>query len=665
MHDNIACERCHKDNRPLAGSGNLCINCHRQDDIHNNSLSPRCGECHTQWSFAPARFDHTRVGCNLTGLHRTIACFDCHKSGNYVGLSAQCVSCHATMRRARTAALRTTATDRRHDDHPRPGGDLWSLPQPELVGDRADACAADGFARPRIGVPMKRWLVLGLVLAAMSPVWAKGDKKSKKPADDDSADTSDSDDDSDKSDDDDKKPDKKADKKKAEKKAADKKAADKKKSKKGDKKADKGDSDDDDDAPDKSDKKKAGKDDSDDDDKKSDKKSDKNDKADKKATRKPPKDDDDATAGFSGDDASADETGSSKVKKTDDEASETNGSAELAKQDLTGHDLGTKKKTNEFERDRFFVDKTDTEATENGTLIQGSLTSSSFCIHRERRRLRSPDDGRHRTRPHSRASSPISGSRPTSATSSGGRWDARIDARVRVVNGEPLGRRHATAAGGPRRRTHIQSGLTGQNEYDLRELWLIRNGERTDVIFGRQFIPDLARDQDRRRAHRLRELEEDHLPRLRRPLSAARLAVDHDRLRRPQGSDHGDAGRQVRRRGRFRRRVSHVDGVRRVRRRRARAVRERRRVTRGSSRPRTATGASTRCSTSITSRSSISSRPTAPQITNLSGGLNYKPNQRLRLTASFNRVDTDTLNIQAQRVPRQPAGRTRRVQNET
>ena len=35
------------------------------------------------------------------------------------------------------------------------------------------------------------------------------------------------------------------------------------------------------------------------------------------------------------------------------------------------------------------------------------------------------------------------------------------------------------------------------------------------------------------------------------------------------------------------------------------------------------------------------------QLTNLSAGLNYKPTQRLRLTASFNRVDVDTLNIQA------------------
>jgi hypothetical protein len=94
-HDQLPCERCHKDNRPLRGAGNLCLNCHRQDDVHSNSLSPRCGECHTQWSFAPARFDHTTVGCNLTGLHRSLACYDCHKTGNFGALVPTCAGCHA------------------------------------------------------------------------------------------------------------------------------------------------------------------------------------------------------------------------------------------------------------------------------------------------------------------------------------------------------------------------------------------------------------------------------------------------------------------------------------------------------------------------------------------------------------------------------------------
>jgi len=94
MHDNQPCKRCHKDTRPLQGTGNFCINCHREDDVHSNSLSPRCGNCHTQWSFAPARFDHTTVGCYLTSIHRVLPCYDCHKTGNFRGLAPTCVSCH-------------------------------------------------------------------------------------------------------------------------------------------------------------------------------------------------------------------------------------------------------------------------------------------------------------------------------------------------------------------------------------------------------------------------------------------------------------------------------------------------------------------------------------------------------------------------------------------
>ncbi len=106
-HDQLDCARCHPHGEKLRGSGNLCITCHRQDDIHKNSLSPRCGECHTQRSFAPARFDHVSVGCNLMGLHRTLPCAECHKNGNYGAVSPLCVSCH------RNDALRVKQPDHR------------------------------------------------------------------------------------------------------------------------------------------------------------------------------------------------------------------------------------------------------------------------------------------------------------------------------------------------------------------------------------------------------------------------------------------------------------------------------------------------------------------------------------------------------------------------
>ena len=94
-HDHIECARCHgPELRPLAGTGDLCVTCHRQDDIHHNSLGARCGECHTQWAFAPSNFLHTKVGCDLRGIHRTLPCSECHRGGNYMALSPTCVSCH-------------------------------------------------------------------------------------------------------------------------------------------------------------------------------------------------------------------------------------------------------------------------------------------------------------------------------------------------------------------------------------------------------------------------------------------------------------------------------------------------------------------------------------------------------------------------------------------
>jgi len=58
---------------------------------------------------------------------------------------------------------------------------------------------------------------------------------------------------------------------------------------------------------------------------------------------------------------------------------------------------------------------------------------------------------------------------------SGGKWDMRGDARVRLTNSDL-----------------VQSGQFGDNEYDLRELFFGRNGDATDFYVGRQFVPELA-----------------------------------------------------------------------------------------------------------------------------------------------------------------------------
>ncbi|MSP62973.1 MAG: hypothetical protein EXR72_22085 [Myxococcales bacterium] len=93
-HDRLRCESCHPGGKPLRGTSEVCVACHRNDDIHHGSLGPRCLDCHTQESFGAPRFFHERVGCDLRGLHRTLPCNDCHTGGHFAAVAPSCVSCH-------------------------------------------------------------------------------------------------------------------------------------------------------------------------------------------------------------------------------------------------------------------------------------------------------------------------------------------------------------------------------------------------------------------------------------------------------------------------------------------------------------------------------------------------------------------------------------------
>ncbi len=232
----------------------------------------------------------------------------------------------------------------------------------------------------------------------------------------------------------------------------------------------------------------------------------------------------------------------------------------------------------------------------------------------------------------------------------GGNWDARIDARLRLVK-QPTDNSGLLPGTTESTEVKIQSGLTGQNEYDLRELWIVRNADRSDIFIGRQFIPDLAGVKidglriDYAQSSKFTLLGFAGLL----PLVGSRsITTDYlndnfvspDGTRQPTGRFTGTGGfgaayRTVSSYGSF-------GGVVEA-------------PLTGAEGPRifaTSTGY-WRYNTQLDLYHFAVIDLVGDQVnqggnfTNVSFGANYKPNPRLRLTASFNRVDNTTLSVQA------------------
>jgi hypothetical protein len=303
------------------------------------------------------------------------------------------------------------------------------------------------------------------------------------------------------------------------------------------------------------------------------------------------------------------------------------------KQDLSGHDLGTNKKENLFEKDRFFVDKVDTAKTENKTLIQGSLASSTMLYTESGGQYQMMQGGN--AAKYSRYYTELR-LQTDFRHIKGSRWEARIDARARLVptpdnnpnSDDPI---------------HIQSGFNGKNEYDLRELWLFRSGKRSDLFLGRQFVPDLGGIKfdglriDYASSRKLTFIGFGGLY----PVKGSRsIDSDYPKLRTEQGVSAGKFVGAGGFGGAYRTSSSYgsIGGV---------AL-----VPFAGESPRifaTSTGYHRSGSTLDVYHFALVDLVSAigPGLTNLSAGVNYKPGARLRMTANFHRVDVDTLNVQA------------------
>ena len=97
LHASVSCDDCH-------ASGNFkqtdtsCISCHKEDDIHKNTLGENCQQCHTPNSWSFWLFDHDeQTKYPLKGKHSGLVCDACHTKpsvNNKLEISDECNDCH-------------------------------------------------------------------------------------------------------------------------------------------------------------------------------------------------------------------------------------------------------------------------------------------------------------------------------------------------------------------------------------------------------------------------------------------------------------------------------------------------------------------------------------------------------------------------------------------
>jgi hypothetical protein len=96
MHEGVSCRECHT-SLVFANVGTKCADCHA--DFHRRQMGANCEQCHTVkgWRVSLQAISQHQNRFPLIGAHAALDCESCHTgaaSGQYIGLSTQCLSCH-------------------------------------------------------------------------------------------------------------------------------------------------------------------------------------------------------------------------------------------------------------------------------------------------------------------------------------------------------------------------------------------------------------------------------------------------------------------------------------------------------------------------------------------------------------------------------------------
>ncbi|GAB4501254.1 MAG: hypothetical protein Fur0035_07950 [Anaerolineales bacterium] len=93
-HVNVPCLSCHVNNT-LKGTPSQCAQCHSKDDAHKGQFGADCAKCHSTSAWKPSTFNHNLAAFKLDGAHSNVACFACHKNGQFKGTPQNCFGCHS------------------------------------------------------------------------------------------------------------------------------------------------------------------------------------------------------------------------------------------------------------------------------------------------------------------------------------------------------------------------------------------------------------------------------------------------------------------------------------------------------------------------------------------------------------------------------------------
>ena len=94
-HLDAECAGCHEAGEKRRDTPGQCVDCHREDEVHDGNLGSECDDCHNPNDWTDSEFDHDTTDFPLVGKHRDVECRDCHEDQAHQNTPTNCFSCHA------------------------------------------------------------------------------------------------------------------------------------------------------------------------------------------------------------------------------------------------------------------------------------------------------------------------------------------------------------------------------------------------------------------------------------------------------------------------------------------------------------------------------------------------------------------------------------------